>query len=197
MKQQINLYLPEFRIKRDNLTVLLMLQMLGVLASIMVVLASFDFWRSYRLDSRLADLREVLAEETRRTTEVDALLARRSQDTTLAAQLEVAEEALNASRQVRDFFNSRTGGNTAGFSEYLKDLSRASIDGLWITEFSIVGSGSTVELKGFTIDSALVPSFVARLQQGRSPMVQKHFGFSTTRAGSTDRLYAFDLSTER
>ncbi|MEX2130911.1 MAG: PilN domain-containing protein [Pseudohongiellaceae bacterium] len=197
MKQQVNLYLSEFRVKRDNLTLVLMLQILGLAVGLTVVLSAADFWRNYRLNTELATLREQLAVESRRTAEIDATLARRSQDGALNERLEAAEDVLNASRQVRDFFSARTGGNAAGFSEFFKDLSRASIDGLWITNFSLEGGGNSVVLSGFTIDSSLVPSFVDRLGDGTSPLANKRFSFSTSLSPGNNLLYAFELTTNR
>ena len=197
MKQQVNLYLSEFRIKRDNLTVVLMLQILGIALALIAVLSATDYWRSFRLNSQLVALRDELAVETQKTREIDSILARRSQDANLTERLSIAEDVLNASRQIRNFFDSRSGGNIDGFSEYLKDLSRAAVEGLWITEFSLTGGGSNVLLKGFATDSAMIPTYVARLGEGQSPLVNRHFSFSTSRSGDGEQLYNFELNTSR
>lgn len=197
MKQQVNLYLPEFRLKRDKLTVVLMLQILGAALGLVVLLSAVAFFRNYRVQSQLESLRAELAVETQRTSEIDAILARRSQDRELTERLEIAESSLDSSRQIRDFFKARSGGNIDGFSEYLKDLSRAAVEGLWITEFALGSGGSNVTLKGFTIDSSLVPRFVARLEQGKSPLTRRQFSFSTVKSPDAEQLYAFELSTDR
>ena len=42
MNQQINLYLPEFRVKKDALTAVLMGQILGGVIVVMVLVSAYD-----------------------------------------------------------------------------------------------------------------------------------------------------------
>lgn len=67
MKQQINLYLPEFKVKKDPLTALLMAQVLGGVVAVMVLVSAWDMITRWRLNSELTDLRATLVEETRTT----------------------------------------------------------------------------------------------------------------------------------
>ena len=48
MQQQINLYLPEFRIKKDPVTALLMGQVLAGVIGVMVLVAGFDLCTQWR-----------------------------------------------------------------------------------------------------------------------------------------------------
>lgn len=130
MKQQVNLYLPEFRVKKDPVSTLLMSQVVGGVVITMLVIAIFDVYTRWELNNELAGLRETLVEETRKTSQLDEQLARRSQNTDLADQLQRAEMRLTASRSIRDFLSETKLGNVTGFSEYFKDIARASIDGL-------------------------------------------------------------------
>ncbi|MFM1897488.1 MAG: hypothetical protein RLZZ385_2562 [Pseudomonadota bacterium] len=198
MKQQVNLYLPEFRIKRDKLTVVVMLQSLGAFMGVLLVLGGWELWTNFALAQEMQDLQGELTVETQRTAEIDQILARRSQDRNLEQQLERAEQNLLASRQMRDVLGETGLGNTDGFSESFKDLSRASLEGLWLTEISLSNGGQAVNLKGFTVDSSLVPMFVARLAEGNSSLTSKQFSVSTVRSSdSVDALYAFELRSTR
>jgi hypothetical protein len=145
MNQQINLYLPEFKVKKDALTVLLMGQILGAIVAVMLLLSAFDLVTQWSLNGELAELREVLREETRKTGELDEVLARRSQNNVLTERLNLAEAQLESSRQIRRFLSETKLGNVVGFSEYFKDISRATISGLSVTEFAFASGGEQVK----------------------------------------------------
>ncbi|MBT4257269.1 MAG: hypothetical protein HOD87_14500 [Gammaproteobacteria bacterium] len=144
MKQQVNLYLPEFKVKKDILTVVLMMQIFGGVIGLMILVSAFQFFSSWRSGAELEDLRAVLAEETQKTNELDGILARRSQNSELTSRLDAAESRLESDRQIRNFLSETQLGNVVGFSEYFKDLSRASLDGLSISEFRLSNGGRDV-----------------------------------------------------
>jgi len=194
MNQQINLYLPEFNVKKDPLTVQLMLQIFGCVVAIMFLVSLYDTFSRWQLNGELADLGETLIEETRKTDELDEVLALRSQNTELTDRLEQAELRLVSSRQILDFFSETALGNIDGFSEYFKDLSRASIDGLSITEFSFSNGGRTVRIAGEVVDSAMVPRYVDNIERGRSPLRNQRFSPSITRADIQIQYLNFVLS---
>ncbi len=195
MKQQINLYLPEFKVEKDPLTVLVMAQILGVVLAIMIVVSSYEGFTRWQLGAELAELRITLAEETRNTAALDAELSRRSQNVELSSRLDRAEAVLASSQQVRDFLSGAKLGNVSGFSEYFKDLSRAAIDGLSISEFTFTDGGETATLSGRVADSAMVPRYVANLENGNSPLKTKHFNPSISRPDVEARYFDFVLST--
>lgn len=197
MNQQINLYLPEFRVKKDPLTAMLMGQILGGLVVVLVLVSAFDLFTRWRLEARLEQLQATLVTETAKTDELDVVLARRSQNTALTERLEQAEARLESSRQIRNFLSQKALGNISGFSEYFKDLSRASMDGLSITEFSFTDGGTSVELSGQVVDSAMVPRYVANIESGRSPLRLMRFSPSISKAEVTDRVFSFQLVSNR
>lgn len=197
MKQQINLYLPEFRVKKDTVTPLLMGQILGAMIILMVLVSAFDIYRQWSLQSELAALEVTLQEETRQTEQLDEQLARRSQDTALTDRLEMVEARLEASMQIQDFLSRTQLGNVIGFSEFFKDLSRASFDGISITEFEFSEGGRSVVLQGQAMDSAMVPRFVDNIERGESPLKSHRFSPLISRSAVTDQIFQFELVTNR
>lgn len=195
MKQQINLYLPEFRIVKDSLTALLMVQLLAAVVVIMVLISSYDVFTRWRLTGVVAVLQQSLQEETRKTEQLSGTLAQRSQNQELSNRLDRAEALLDSSRQVRDFFSDAQLGNVTGFSEYFKDLSRASFDGLSISEFTFGNGGRSATIMGQVVASALVPRYVANFENGSSPLRVKNFSTSMSRAEASARYLNFELST--
>lgn len=194
MKQQVNLYLPEFKVKKDPLTARLMAQLLGAVIALMILISAYDFLTRWQLNTELAELRLTLQEETRKTNELDGLLASRSQDTELSDRLDRAEARLNSGRQVRDFLSETKLGNEVGFSEYFKDLSRASMDGLSLMEFSISEGGDRLRLSGLVVESAMVPRYVKNLEFSTSPIRNQHFG-TIIASVIGEQHYSFALST--
>ena len=195
MIQQINLYLPEFRLKKDPVTPLLMGQILGGVLAIMVLVSAYDLFTQWRLDSQVAQLEESLRNESQRTSQLDDQLARRSQNSELTDQLDRAEARLEASIQIRDFLSETKLGNVVGFSEFFKDLSRASFDGISLSEFSFAQGGEEVQISGYALDSAMVPRYVDNIEGGNSSLRAHRFNPLISRDSSTDQFFQFSLVT--
>ncbi|MFT7205780.1 MAG: cell division protein FtsL [Pseudohongiellaceae bacterium] len=174
MKQQINLYLSEFRVKRDRLTVLLMGKIVGVVVVVMLLLSSYDYFLRWQLNGELAELRSTLSEETQKTGELDGLLAQRAQSEQLTLRLADAEARLIADRQVIN-----------------------SIDGFMLSNIRISSGGEQVSLNGQVADSSLVVKFVSNLKFGNSSIRDLNFSTNIARDSAEDRVFPFALSTSR
>lgn len=195
MKQQVNLYLPEFKVKKDPVTALLMGQILGGVVVLMFLVSSYQLFARWQLNSELEQLRASLEEETRKTDELDEVLARRSQNDELTERLEVAEERLQSRRQIRNFLSETQLGNVVGFSEFFKDLSRAAMDGLSLSGFAFSNGGERVNISGLVVDSSMVPRYVDNLKAGNSPLRGKHYSPSISRSDVASQYFEFSLST--
>ena len=195
MQQQINLYLDEFRVVKDPITAELMGKTLAAVLVVMLTIASWDLNEQRLLGNELAALRETLAEETRKTEELDEQLTRRSQNTELTDRLTEAEARYAAGLQIREFLSETNLGNVDGFSGYFKDLSRASIDGLSITAFQFTDGGEQATMSGQVRDSAIVPRYVQNIESGQSPLRNKTFSPSISRAEVESQIFTFELST--
>lgn len=195
MQQQINLYLPEFHVKKDPVTALLMGQVIAGVIGLMILVSAYDFFTQWRLGSQLDELQLTLEEETRRTDQLDEQLARRSQNSELTDRLEQAEALLESSAQIREFLSQTQLGNVMGFSEYFKDLSRATFDGISLTAFSFSEGGNRVEIRGQAVDSAMVPRYVDNIERGISPLRMQQFSPSISRQSAQDQIFQFELSS--
>lgn len=194
MKQQVNLYLAEFRVQKDSVTALLMGQVLGGIVLTMIVVTAFDIFTRWQLGGELEELRGVLAAETTRTSRLDDQLALRSQNVDLSNRLAQAEARLTSSRQIREFLSETKLGNVEGFSEYFKDLSRASMAGLALTDFEFYDGGEGVSISGQVVDSALVPRYVDNIERGNSSLKSEQFSPNISRADAGAQFYSFELS---
>ena len=195
MNQQINLYLPEFRVKKDPLSAVLLGQIVAGVAVLLLLVSAYNYFQQWRLGNELESLRATLQEETRRTSELENQLAGRSGNQGLQQRLDTAEARLEASRQIRDFLNNTQLGNVDGFSEYFKDIARASVEGLSISEFTFRDGGAAVSMNGQVEDSVLVPRYVANLEASGSSLRNLRFSPTISRPGPEDQVFSFSLST--
>lgn len=166
MSQNINLFNPAFRKQRQRLTLALVVQCL-------VLTLTGLFGYHYYLQQQVSGLAAELAatEKLLRTqggfvdklkpkpvphqteAELDAEIAR------LEAELKIVTESIAA-------LKGGAFGSQQGFAEYLRAFSRQAIGGLWLTGFSIGGSGE-LEIRGRTLSPDLLPSYIQRLNRER------------------------------
>jgi hypothetical protein len=195
MAQQINLYLPEFQVKEEKLTPALMGRVLAGFFGFLMLISAYDFFVSMQLNGELEDLQETLVEETRRNADLNQTLALRSENTDLADRLSRAEARLDSSRQIAAFLTSTKLGNVTGFSEFFKDISRASMDGLSISNFTFAEGGESVQIEGQVSSSALVPRYVNNIRRGQSPLANLSFSPVISRGSASQQLFSFELSS--
>ena len=195
MNQQINLYLPEFRVKKDALSALVMGQILGLIVAVMVSVTSVDIYTEWGLRGELARVNGILQEETGKSSKLNEVLTRRSQNAVLIDRLDQAEAQLETSREIRSFLSQEIAGQAVGFSEHFKDISRASINGLSVSEFSIGKGGEVVKLSGYVLSSALVPRYVSRLEDSNSLIRGLQFSPRIYRSDAGSEIFEFELSS--
>ena len=195
MNQQINLYLPEFRVKKDALSALVMGQILGSIVAVMVVVTSVDIYTQWGLRGESAKLNGILQQETEKSSELSEVLLRRSQNAVLIDRLDQAEAQLETSREIRSFLSQEIAGQAVGFSEHFKDISRASMSGLSVSEFSIGKGGEVVKLSGDVLSSALVPRYVSRLEDSNSLIRGLQFSPRIYRSDAGSKFFEFELSS--
>lgn len=166
LNQQVNLYLPEFRPRRDWLTVPRLAALMGLLVLVLGSLAGYDIWRRYSLTEELAVVQQALATQTRVTEQIEASLASRATDQSLVAEVATREESLASLNGTLATLRTLALGNVNGFSEHLKNISRASFDGIWFSEIRITNGGTGAYLAGTALQSSMVPGFIDRLTSG-------------------------------
>ena len=205
MNQQINLYLPEFRPSVDYIDGVRLLQITAIALLLMVVVSGSNFFQVSSLNTQLQSAQARLSSQTNITNELQQNLARRSSDPALVEELSEREQRLAESEEMLAFLRGTNLGNTDGFSEYIKDLSRATFEGLWLTEFDILNGGNNIYLKGISQQSAMVPEFIGRLSAGKSALRDRDFArFLGNRINTTPveglqsiELYQFELETRK
>ncbi|MGI9307794.1 MAG: PilN domain-containing protein, partial [Gammaproteobacteria bacterium] len=111
--------------------------------------------------------------------------------------LEAALRTLAEKQTVLALVNGSALGDTQGFSRHLKSLAMRTVDGLWLTQVTLSGTGEKTELQGLARRPELVPTYVQTLA-GESPFAQQRFQqFRITRPDDTvGDVVEFSMNSE-
>jgi hypothetical protein len=173
MSQQINLFNPIFMKQRKYLSLLTMVQALGL-----IVIGSMFFY-GYAV-YQVGQLKKQSEESTKRYMAEQTQLAQYAaefspQKATQALQNDVQrlEKSLAEQTRMVDTLKSGSVGNTTGYSQYMSAFSRQVVLGLWLTGFKVTGDAAQISLSGGVLDPELLPIYINRLSheqamQGKS-----------------------------
>jgi len=170
MARHINLYDPALLRRRDWLA--LGNVVLGALLALLLVAAAGFVVRA-GLTERQAQL---AAGETRLQAlreQVRALgqrVAERQADPRIEQELAAARQVAQGRGEVLETLRQKVAEGQQPFAETLRGLARQSMTGLWITAFSWEAAGGRIEIRGRTVDPALLPDYLRRLS--REPAFQ-------------------------
>ncbi|MDH7942700.1 PilN domain-containing protein [Pseudohongiella sp. SYSU M77423] len=194
INQQINLYLPELRPRRDLVTASRTVLVLSVLLGLALLMSIVQWWQTTLDQNRLVDVEQALQEQTARTERLENEVAARATDQALVREMDTRELRVQQARELYDFMQGTTLGNLVGYSQHLKDLSRASFTGLWLQEIRIVGNADRVMIRGVAQEPAMLPDFVGRLSGGNSAISTRRFNrLVSARDANQQSLYEFTL----
>jgi hypothetical protein len=165
MSQQVNLYNPALLPKPDPFSGRMILITLSTLCIALLA--------AYALTAYLAS-RAVALEQlsSGRLTQIQSDISRLSQEMSsrkpaaqLTTELENLDAQLSGRNEVIAVLKSGALGDTKGVSEYFRAFARQSVDGLWLTGFTVAGAGSDISIEGRTLRAELVPIYIQRLNK--------------------------------
>jgi hypothetical protein len=164
MSQNINLLAPAFRKQRQVLTLAMVAQ---CLALVLFVLVAYHYYLREQvggLAEELASAERVLKAQRSYSDKLKGQSAGRKADTQLEGEIARLETELKQGREAMEALKGGAFGNQQGFAEYLRAFSRQSVSGLWLTGFTIAGSGE-MEIRGRVVAPDLVPGYIQRLNR--------------------------------
>ena len=200
MSQNINLLGPAFRKRRQLLTLVTVAQCLGVM---LFALLGYHFYLEQQVSGLATELRtaeDMLRSHQGHVEKLKGRSAALKPDVQLDAEIGQLETELKIAREAMVALKGGAFGNQQGYAEYLRAFSRQSLGGLWLTGFSIAGSGE-LEIRGRVLSPDLLPSYIQRLNReqvlagrsfarlemsrprpeaaaGKAPLVPRHLEFS-------------------
>lgn len=170
MAQQINLYDPALEKQYDwqalgNVVAVSLL--LVVIVGAMGFLARQDLppltVQAAAGDTQLKALRE-------QATALGQRVATQKPDAALEKELETTRVLAAARGEVLDILKQRIGPDAVSYAEYLRGFARQTLAGLWLTGFAYDAVSGGMEIRGRTVDPALLPQYIQRLN--REPVFQ-------------------------
>jgi hypothetical protein len=166
LHQSVNLYLPEMRPRVDWLSPQRFSLVVLVSLALVAGLAGYGLWERSQRQQTLAGLEAQIADETAIAEQMESTLIGSATDEGLVGEVAARQASIATLTATLETLRAVNQGNLLGFATYLKNLSRASSDGLWLTRINISNGGSSALLEGYAMESALVPSFIEKLSAG-------------------------------
>ena len=210
MSQNINLLSPAFLKPRLLLTLAVVAQCLGIT---LAALVGYHYYLQQQVNGLAAEM--AVAEKLLLTQGgfVGNLKDKPTPPVTeaeLDAEIGQLETEFKLAGESVDALKGGALGSQQGFAEYLRAFSRQSVGGLWLTGFSIGGSGE-LEIRGRALSPDLLPNFIQRLNRERVLAGRNIARFEMNRpqpesvadkdkgagkAARTPRFIEFSLATE-
>jgi len=197
MQQQINFYQRSFRPQTPFFSGAVITQSLAAVAIMMLVSYGYA-WQ--RVEAMQSELQLVARQETaalERLKKLGPIINSVTGETSLAAQMEDALQTLENKQFMLSLVNGSTLGDTQGFSRHLRSLALQNLDGLWLTQITLSGTGAKTQLRGRAQRPELVPTYVQALA-GERPFAEQRFQqFQINRPNDTaDDIVEFAMSSE-
>ena len=161
MTQYINLLGPAFRKQRLVLTLGRTVALVGVAAVVMAGLLAYDRHRVDGVREELASAQGLMKAQSVYTSRLKGDGAQKG-NSVLEGEIQRLEVDLKSARDSMAVLEGGALGNREGFARYMQAFARQSIDGLWLTGFSVGGSGD-VTIQGRVVRAELVPTYIQRL----------------------------------
>lgn len=161
MSQYINLLGPAFRKQRLLLTLNRAVLLLAVVIVTMTGMLVYDRYRVDGLREELASAQGLLKAQNVFTGRLKGDGALKG-NPVLDAEIQRLEAELKSARDSMAVLEGGALGNRDGFARYMQAFSRQALDGLWLTGFSVGGSGE-VAIRGRVVRPELIPTYIQRL----------------------------------
>jgi hypothetical protein len=163
VSQQINLFNPIFLKQRKIFAALPMVEALGAIVVGALLLDWYAGQSVAALEQEAAAGQNLLARREQNLIKARTQFAPRAKDTSLTTELHTAEEELKSLHDVSSVLQGGALGNTSGYAEYFRALSRQNVSGLWLTGVTINGAGNDIGVSGRAMQATLIPNYIARL----------------------------------
>ncbi len=163
MNQQINLFQPIFRAQRKVFSAIVIAQMLGIAAVVLMLIYGYSYWRTQQLFAEYSSLQAHQDQLTARLTQFQSKLPKPARNLALSKELKDLESERDLKAQAVNALKDRTLGSTSGFSTQLAGLGLHPTHGLWLTDILFAGGGADFELAGRAMDARLVPQYLQAL----------------------------------
>lgn len=170
MSQQINLYNPMFMKQRKYLSLLTMVQSLGMIALGSLCFYGYAAYQLQQLEKQSQESLAMYSAGQARLAQLTVEFSPQQANQQLQDEVQLLEKKLADQAELIATLKSDSFGNVKGYSEYMRAFSRQAVQGLWLTGFKVTGDAAHIGLSGGALTPALLPAYIQRL--GREPVMQ-------------------------
>jgi hypothetical protein len=165
MAQQINLYNPIFLQQKKHFSAVTMLQALGLLLGGILAFYGYALSESSKLTRVADDTRKQLQAQSEQIGKFTREFSPQGQSKQLDEELARTRARLKQREELLTMLRTGGLGNTDGFARYLSALARQTVDGVWLTGFTIGGDEAVLQLSGRVLHPDLVPAYLRALNR--------------------------------
>jgi hypothetical protein len=163
MTHYINLYDPALLRQRQWLSAANLALALALVAFVMFGWGAWARIQAAGLGADAAALDDRLKAAREESVALAGQLASRKADPRLELDVAAMKELLGVRRNILDALGQGVAAAPTGHADYLRGLARQSVANLWLTGFSVGPDGARMEIRGRTLDPALLPEYIRRL----------------------------------
>lgn len=160
MTQQINLFNPIFLRQKKYFSFVTILQGLALLLIGVLGFYAYATYHMGQLNKEVQEVSQRLAQEESRLSMAGKEFGPRQKSEALEMQVKDLEKQV---REREEILGIQAGADGRGFSEYLRAFARQSVNGLWLTGFSLSEGGNKMVIGGRALRADLVPDYLRRL----------------------------------
>jgi outer membrane murein-binding lipoprotein Lpp len=184
VSQQINLFNPVFLKKNKLFSAVAMAQGLGLICAGLVGIGFLSGTRIGQMRQDAAEAASRLAAAQSQLSQMVERTKPTQKDASLEEAIKIAEGRLRGHQQILDFVRKGEFGNTHGYAEFFRALSRRTMTGVWLTGFSLEDGNGDMEIYGRALQPTLIPTYITTLRQ--EPLFRgKSFGSLELRTPQT------------
>lgn len=166
MSQEINLLGPQLRRRRGGASSAAVLgPALLAATAIGVGVALFLRHQGGELREQHARNEGAIAQAQEEQRKLSQEVAQLKKDPALDAELSALEKRLVGLQLDLAALSNGAIGDTRGFADFMRALAQQSMDGVWLTGFSVGAAGRDVSISGRALRAELVPVYLRRLGQ--------------------------------
>lgn len=162
MTQQINLFNPIFLRQKKYFSFVTILQALALVLIGVLSFYAYAVFQTGRLEKEVDQAGKRLEQEKSRLAQAGTEFGPRKKSQELEAQVKDMERQVREREEILGI-QAGAGGDGHGFSEYLRAFARQSVNGLWLTSFTLSENGSKMVIGGRALRPDLVPDYIRRL----------------------------------
>lgn len=182
MSLQINLLNPLLKKQPSYFSLSTMLQAMGFIIMGSLLFYGYAVYQERQLNKQFSEDTKRFEAEKARIVLLEAEFSPQQTNQQLQDEVQQLEKQLKTQAELIETLKSSAGGNTSGYSEYMRAFSRQIVPGLWLTGFKVAGDGAEVSLSGAALNPELLPTYIQRL--GKESIMQgKTFSTLQIKAG--------------